>query len=156
VVVGGDARVERAGGPERDREDRPEAVDRVVGEQDRDVQARLLDGDPLVLVDERRVGEAEDAADRLRGLLLVDLPVGEQLDLVQLLVEVILASSRSTRRSMPRSGAPRFGASAASSVDCVAATTPPATAVLSTTVASPASTLRLRVLMVLPRLTGAG
>ena len=53
---------------ERDREDRAEAVDRVVGEQDRDVQARLLDGVVLVVVDLRRVGEAEDAADRLGRL----------------------------------------------------------------------------------------
>ena len=63
---------------------------------------------------------------------------------------VIFRSKRFTRFSMSRLGAPRFGASAASSVDCVAATTPPATAVLATTAISPASILPLRVFMPLP------
>ncbi len=64
VVRGRDRRVEAARGAERDREDRPVAVDRVVGEQDRDVQPRLLDRDVLEVVDLRRVGEAEDASRR--------------------------------------------------------------------------------------------
>ena len=51
---------------------------------------------------------------------------------------------------VPARRAGRVGASAASSVDCVAATTPPATAVLATTATSPASILPLRVFMPLP------
>ena len=60
---------------------------------------------------------------------------------------VIFESSVLTRVSMPWLAALRLGASAASSLDCVAATTPPATAVLTTTVASPARALPLRVLI---------
>ena len=63
---------------------------------------------------------------------------------------VICLSSSSTRRSTFWFAAPRLGASAASSLDCVAATTPPATTALSTTVAIPVAILPLRMLMVLP------
>ena len=63
VVLGGDVRVERAAGGQRDREDRAVAVDRVVGEQDRDPEPRLLDGDVLQLVDPLGFDEAEHAAD---------------------------------------------------------------------------------------------
>ena len=65
----GDRRVERAGGAQRDGEDGPVAVDGVVGEQDRDVQPGLLDGDVLELVDPRRVHQAEHAADAVLGVL---------------------------------------------------------------------------------------
>ncbi len=44
LVGRGDAGIEAAGRAERDREDRPVAVDGVVGEQDRDAEPRLLDG----------------------------------------------------------------------------------------------------------------
>ena len=63
---------------------------------------------------------------------------------------VIFLSSALTRFSTPWLAAPRLGASAASSLDCVAATTPPATAVLATTATSPARALPLRVPMILP------
>ena len=114
VVLRGDVRVERAGGAERDREDRAVAVDRVVGEQDRDVQRRGH-RPVLVLVDLHRVDQAEDAADRLVGprRVLVDLAVGDQLDLVQLVLQVHLlhelvdttldvAARRSARRLQRR------------------------------------------------------
>ena len=86
VVGGGHRRVEAARRAQRDREDRAVAVDRVVGEEDRDVQPRLLDRDVLEVVDLRRIDEAEDRADALLRVRVGDLPVGEQLDLLQLLV----------------------------------------------------------------------
>jgi hypothetical protein len=82
-----DVRVEAAGRPERDRKDRPVAVDRVEREEDRDLQPRLLDRDVLEVVDLFRVGQAEHAADAVLGVRVGDLPVREQLDLLQLLVE---------------------------------------------------------------------
>ena len=53
----------------------------------------LLDRVVLVLVDQRRIGLAEHAADRLARLLrvLLHLPVGEQRQLLELLVERHLA-----------------------------------------------------------------
>ena len=87
VVGGRHRRVEAARGAERDREDRAVAVDRVVGEQDRDVQPRLLDRDVLEVVDLGRVGQAEDAADAGLGVRVGDLAVREQLQLLQLLVD---------------------------------------------------------------------
>ena len=56
---------------------------------------------------------------------------------------VIFFMSLSMRRSTSRLAAPRDGCSAASSLDCVAATTPPASAVPNTTMASTNPTLRL-------------
>ena len=98
VVGGRDRRVEAARGPERHREDRPVAVDRVVCEQDRDVQARLLHGDVLQRVDLGGIGQAEDAADALLRhvgkdvpLCIRDLAVGEQLELLQLVGQRHLA-----------------------------------------------------------------
>jgi hypothetical protein len=89
VIGERDVGIERRRGRQRRREDRPEAVDRVEREQDRDVQPRVLDGVVLVLVDQRRIGLTEHAADRLARLLrvLLHLPVGEQRQLLQLLVE---------------------------------------------------------------------
>ena len=103
VSVGGrHRRVEAAGGAERDREDRAVAVDRVVGEQDRDVQPRLLDRDVLEVVDLRRVGQAEDRADAGLRVRVGDLPVREQLELLQLLRRASSVCSRLlTLRSMP-------------------------------------------------------
>ena len=51
VVVERDLRIEARTGGQRDREDRPEPVDRVEGEEDRDLQPRLLDGDALEVSD---------------------------------------------------------------------------------------------------------
>ena len=87
VVGGGHGRVEAARGAQWDREDRAVAVDRVVCEQDRDVQPRLLDRDVLEVVDLRRVGQAEDPADAGFCVRVGDLPVGQQLELRQLLVD---------------------------------------------------------------------
>jgi hypothetical protein len=87
VVVGRDRRIEAAGGAERDREDRPEAVDRVEGEQHRDVQPRLLDGEVLEVVDPRGIRDAEGRAEALLHLVIGDQEVREQLDLLQLLLE---------------------------------------------------------------------
>ena len=106
VVGGRHRRVEAARGAQRDREDRAVAVDRVVGEQDRDVQPGLLDRDVLEVVDLRRVGQAEDAADAGLGVRVGDLAVGEQLQLLQLLRRASSVSSRVlTFRSMPRCSA---------------------------------------------------
>jgi hypothetical protein len=87
VVVGRHVGVEAAGRPQRDREDRPEPVDRVEREQDRDVQPRVLDGLVLEVVDLVGIGEAEDAADRLLRLGVVDLPVAQERELVELLLQ---------------------------------------------------------------------
>jgi hypothetical protein len=62
-------------------------VDRVEGEQDRDVQPRLLDGHVLEVVDLHRVGQAEHAAHAGLGVGVRHLPVGEQLHLLELLVD---------------------------------------------------------------------
>jgi hypothetical protein len=62
-------------------------VDRVVREQDRDVQPRLLDGDVLEVVDLVRFDEAEHAADAVPRVRVRDLAVRQQLDLLQLLVD---------------------------------------------------------------------
>jgi len=72
---------------ERDREDRPEAVDGVECEQERDVQPRLLHGHVLEVVDLLWVGQAEDRTDSLSRLSVGDLAVGQQLKLLQLLFE---------------------------------------------------------------------
>ena len=108
VVLRGDVRVERARGAERDREDRAVAVDRVVGEQDRDVQPRLLDRPVLVLVDLHRVDEAEDAADRLVGPRRVPLiwPSESSWIWFSFSCSVIFLMSESIRRSMSRLAAP--------------------------------------------------
>ena len=88
VVGPGDVGIEAAGGGQRDREDRPEAVDRVEGEQDRDAQTGVVDGLVLVLVDQRGVGLAEDGADAARlGGVVLHLAVGQQGELVELLLE---------------------------------------------------------------------
>ena len=55
------------------------------------MQPRLLDRDVLEVVDLRRVDEAEDRADALLRVRVGDLPVGQQLDLLQLLVDGHLA-----------------------------------------------------------------
>ena len=121
------SKLERRG--QRRREHGPEAVDRVEREQDRDLQPRVLDRVVLVLVDQHRVGLAEHAADRLARLLrvLLHLPVGEQRQLVELLVERHPAQQvvdppldRRDHLLARRSG------SAASSPERDAAITPPA------------------------------
>ena len=86
--------IEAAGLCQRDREHRAETVDGVEGEQDRDVQPRLLDRDVLEVVDLRWIREAEDAADPVARLIVGRLEVGEQLHLLQLLVERHLAEQR--------------------------------------------------------------
>ena len=63
---------------------------------------------------------------------------------------VILLSRRSTLRSMPRSALCRAGANALSSLERVAATTPPATSMLSATIVAMTATLRPRGPMTLP------
>jgi hypothetical protein len=57
---------------------------------------------------------------------------------------VIWARSRSTRPSIPRSAVPRVGCKAASSRDCVAAITPPATIRLIATTVAASAVVRLR------------
>ena len=91
VVGGGHRRVEAARGAQRHGEDRAVAVDGVVGEEDRDVQPRLLDRDVLEVVDLRRVGEAEDPAHAGLRVGVGDLPVGQQLQLLELLADRHLA-----------------------------------------------------------------
>ena len=51
------------------------------------MQPRLLDGHVLERVDLRRVGEAEDAADPLLRVGVGHLVVGQELDLLELLLE---------------------------------------------------------------------
>jgi len=51
------------------------------------VQPRLLHGDLLEVVDLRRVREAEDRADAGARVRVGDLPVREQLELLELLVD---------------------------------------------------------------------
>ena len=82
----GDRRVERAGRAERDGEHRPVPVDGVEGEHDRDVQPGLLHRDVLQVVDLRRVDLAEHPTEARLGLGVSRLPVGQQLDLLQLLL----------------------------------------------------------------------
>ena len=102
VVGRRDRRVEAARGAQRDREDRAVAVDRVVGEQDRDVQPRLLDRDVLEVVDLDRIGQAEDRADAGLGVRVGDLAVREQLELLELLGRASsVAGGCSTFHSMP-------------------------------------------------------
>ena len=81
-----DVRVEGTRGTERHGEDRAIAVDGVVGEEDRDVQSRLLDRDVLEVVDLLGVDEAEDRAHARLGVGVGDLAVGEKLHLLQLLL----------------------------------------------------------------------
>jgi hypothetical protein len=92
----------------------------------------------LVLVELDRIDEAEDAADRLVGprRILVDLASEISWIWFSLSCSVIFFMSLSMRRSTSRLAAPRAGCSATSSLDCVAATTPPASVVPNTTVAS--------------------
>jgi hypothetical protein len=61
-------------------------VDGVVGEEDRDVQARLVDRDVLELVDPLGVDQAEDRAHACLGVGVGDLTVGQKLHLLQLLL----------------------------------------------------------------------
>jgi hypothetical protein len=60
-------------------------VDRVEGEQDGDVQPRLLDRDVLKMIDFFRIGEAEHAADALSCVRVRHLAVGQELHLFELL-----------------------------------------------------------------------
>lgn len=59
----GRTRIPRAGDPQRDREDRPETVDDIVREEQRDLQSRLFDGDALQSIRLRGSAEVECAAD---------------------------------------------------------------------------------------------
>ena len=68
---------------------------------------------------------------------------------------VIWLSRRSTLRSMPRSALCRAGAKALSSLERVAATTPPATSMLSATIVAMIAALRPRGPMTLPPLVFA-
>ena len=51
------------------------------------MQPRLLDRDVLEVVDLRWVGQAEDPPDAGLGIRVGDLPVGEQLELLELLID---------------------------------------------------------------------
>ena len=51
------------------------------------MQPGLLDRDVLQVVDPRRIGKAEHAADTGAGAVVRDLPVRVQLELVQLLLQ---------------------------------------------------------------------
>ena len=87
VVVERHLRIEARTGAERDREDGTETVDGVEGEQDRDLQPRLLHGDALQLPDPHRIGHAQDRAEPLAHFRLGDQEVRQQLDLLQLLLK---------------------------------------------------------------------
>ena len=86
-VVRGNLRVEAGAHAERNREDRPEAVDRVEGEEQRDLQPRLLDREPLELPDSCRIGHAQDRPEPTAYGVVGDQEIGQQLDLLQLLLE---------------------------------------------------------------------
>ena len=151
VVGGGHRRVEAARGAQRHGEDRAVAVDRVVGEEDRDVQPRLLHRDVLEVVDLRRVDEAEDPAHAGLRVGVGDLPVGEQLQLLELLADRHLAEQTIDLALDAAVGARAAPApSALSSLERVAATTPPATSMLSATIVAMTATLRPRGPMTLP------
>ncbi len=87
VVVGRDLRIEARAGGERDREDRPESVDRVEGEEQRDLQPRLFHRDRLKLPDPRGIGHAQHRAEPSPNLCIGDEEVRQQLDLLQLLLQ---------------------------------------------------------------------
>ena len=93
VIGEGDVRIKAARRPKRDREDRPVPVNRVVREQDRDVQPRGH-REVLEVVDLRRIRQAEDPADRLARLGIGDLPIRLQGQLVQLVLQRHLAHQR--------------------------------------------------------------
>ena len=157
VVVGGDVRVERAAGRQRDREDRAVAVDRVVGEQDRDPEPRLLDGDVLELVDPLRVDEAEHAAHAGLGLPVPRAPPprssARRRGAAPAGASPRWSSSRaarSTRFSTSLLAAGLAGSSAASSLEPPAAYTPPATPAVTATAAMAVAILPLRIFMGLP------
>ena len=61
-------------------------MDGVVREQDGDPEPRFVDGDVLELVDPLRVDQAEDGADPVARIRVLHLAVGEQLDLLELLL----------------------------------------------------------------------
>ena len=75
-VVHGHLRVEAARRCQRNREDRPEAMDRVEREQQRDVQPRLLDRDVLKPVDLYGIGDTQHRAEAILHLLIGDQEVG--------------------------------------------------------------------------------
>ena len=91
------------------------------------MQPRLLDRDVLEVVDLGRIGEAEDRAHARLGVGVGDLPVGEQLHLLQLLVErhraeqVVDLALDALAGGLPRR------CSAVASLERVPATTAPAT-----------------------------
>jgi hypothetical protein len=119
-------------------------VDRVVGEQDRDVEPRLVHRDLLEVPDLHGVHQAEDPAHALAGVLVGDLAVGEQLHLLELLLEGHLGQEPVDPPLDPAIGCPRVGCKAASSRDCVAAITPPATIRLIATTVAASAVVRLR------------
>ena len=86
-VVRGDLGVEAGAHAQRNREDRSEAVDRVEGEEQRDLQPRLLDRETLELSDSCRIGHAQDRPEPIAYGLVGDQEIGQQLDLLQLLLE---------------------------------------------------------------------
>jgi hypothetical protein len=62
-------------------------VDGVEGEQDRNMQPGLLHRDVLEVVDLHGISKAEDSADPLLRVRVGYLPVGQQLHLLELLLE---------------------------------------------------------------------
>ena len=86
VVVGRHLRVEARPCGERDREHRPEPVDRVEGKEDWDLEPRLLDGHALEVSDPLWVGHAQDRAETLAHAFVGDQEVRQELDLLQLLL----------------------------------------------------------------------
>ena len=87
VVVGGHLRIEARACGQRDRKDRPEAVDRVEGEEQRDLQARLLDGHLLQFSNPLWIGDAQDRPESIAHLGVGDQEVRQELDLLELLLE---------------------------------------------------------------------
>ena len=69
-------------------------MDGVEGEQDRDLQPRVLDGHVLEVADPLRVGHAEDRSEPVADLVVGDQEVRQQLDLLQLLLERHLRKQR--------------------------------------------------------------
>ena len=86
-VVRGNPWVEAGAHAERNREDRSEAVDRVEREEQWDLQPRLLDRETLELSDLCRVGHAQDRSEPTAYGIVGDQEIGQQLDLLQLLLE---------------------------------------------------------------------
>ena len=106
-------RVPATGLPQGDREDRAVAVDHVEAEEQRDLQPRLLDGQPLGVVDVSRPADVEERADQAPGdepaVLVADSPVVEDaVELLQLADLLLEGHPREQLIDAPRPHAVRW------------------------------------------------